>query len=776
MRKKLPFLFKHPLKVMFKNVLLILALSITPYLSNAQLLKFCAYGDTRSNPSTNSTIMANLNSESGLGLIIHSGDLYSDYGQATWLSHFTSQPNINTLLNNNKVLVAWGNHESASEVTGISPTVVRGGAANYYFTEGNVFFVCAGEDYSTSTQLTFIENALKTTAATNADYRVLFFHYPVYSNGNYTYTGNTSLEALCDKYNVTFTFSGHDHSYQRSKLMYGRASVYTGTDVPAGTNGTTYVVTGGGGAPLYTATAQTWTDKVYNGNHYCVLSSYSDRIEMVVKQLNGTVVETFIRRKGSVTPTAPTATTSAATSVSTTTATLNGSVNANNASTTVTFEYGLTTSYGSTINGTPSTVTGATATSITGALTGLTASTTYNYRVKAVNSVGTTYGSNMTFTTTAAPIPPTATTVAASGISATGATLNATVNANNASTTVTFEYGLTTSYGSTINGTPNTVTGATATSITGTLTGLTANTTYNFRVKAVNSAGTTYGSNMTFTTLIGGGSVIIGTGTSTQGYPINCYYGYERSASIYTATEVGTTGSISVVEWYPTVTTTYNVPVKIYIKHTTASTITATTWATLISGATLVYSGTMAGTAASTWKTFTLTTPFSFTGGTNNLMVLVETNYGGTGAGSSTGPACRYTSATSKHMYIRADNSAPTGNGTVTSYRPNIRLTFTTGLAAPSKLSTNKGIDNKTEIPATISVYPNPTFNSITIKFNNGSVFGDAKIFNSIGALVKIVRMDSDEKTVDVSELPAGVYIISMDDAKKLMFTRFVKK
>jgi hypothetical protein len=676
MRKKLPFLFKHPLKLMFKKVLVILALSITPYLSNAQLLKFCAYGDSRTDATMHNTICTLLNTEAP-GLIIHSGDLYtSGYTSSTWISHFTSKANLNTLLNNNKILVAWGNHESESEVKGLSPTFVRNNSGTYSFTEGNVFFVCAGIDPTTSAMLTFIETELKKPAASSADFRVLFFHYPVYSKGNYTYTGNASLEALCDKYNVTFTFSGHDHSYQRSKLMYGRAAVYSGTDVPAGTNGTTYVVTGGAGAPLYTATATTWTDKVSNTNHYCVLSSYSDRIEMVVKNSSGTVIETFIRRKGSVTPTAPTAT-----------------------------------------------------------------------------------------------------TVAASAISTTSATLNGSVNANNASTTVTFEYGLTTSYGSTINGTPNTVTGATATSITAALAGLTANTTYNYRVKAVNSSGTTYGSNMTFTTLISGGSVItIGTGTSTQGYPINCYYGYERSASIYTATEVGTTGSISIVEWYPTVTTTYNVPVKIYIKHTTASTTTASTWATSISGATLVYSGTMAGTTANTWKAFTLTTPFSFTGGTNNLMVLVETNYGGTGAGSSSGPACRYTSATSKHMYIRADNSAPTGNGTVTSYRPNIRLTFTTGLAAPSKLSINKGIDTKTEIPATISVYPNPTFNSITIKLNNSSVIGEAKIFNSIGALVKIVRMDSDEKTVDVSELPAGVYIISMDDAKKPLFTRFVKK
>ena len=54
----------------------------------------------------------------------------------------------------------------------------------------------------------------------------------------------------------------------------------------------------------------------------------------------------------------PTATTNAATDISTTTATLNGTINANNGNTAVTFEYGTDTSYGRTITATPETVTG----------------------------------------------------------------------------------------------------------------------------------------------------------------------------------------------------------------------------------------------------------------------------------------------------------------------------------------------------------------------------------------------------------------------------------
>ena len=78
---------------------------------------------------------------------------------------------------------------------------------------------------------------------------------------------------------------------------------------------------------------------------------------------------------------APTATTSAATSVTGTTATLNGTVNAENASTTVTFCYSTSTTIGSctgtvtTVNGSTPTVTGTTNTAETAALTGLTPNT-----------------------------------------------------------------------------------------------------------------------------------------------------------------------------------------------------------------------------------------------------------------------------------------------------------------------------------------------------------------------------------------------------------------
>ncbi|MEI7727135.1 MAG: choice-of-anchor Q domain-containing protein [Bacteroidota bacterium] len=196
--------------------------------------------------------------------------------------------------------------------------------------------------------------------------------------------------------------------------------------------------------------------------------------------------------------TTATVTTNAATGVTSSGATLNGTVNAGNDDACVTFEYGLTDSYGTTLTATPGIVTGASDTAVSTALTGLALNSTYHYRVVATNSAGTTNGLDKTFTT--GKVAPTATTDAATDVTSTEATLNGTVNAGNDDTSVTFEYGLTDSYGTTLTATPGTVTGTNDTAVSTTLTELAMNSTYHYRVVAVNSAGTTKGEDETFTT------------------------------------------------------------------------------------------------------------------------------------------------------------------------------------------------------------------------------------------------------------------------------------
>jgi hypothetical protein len=96
---------------------------------------------------------------------------------------------------------------------------------------------------------------------------------------------------------------------------------------------------------------------------------------------------------------------------------------------------------------------------------------------------------------------PTVTTSAASGVTDTTATLNGTVNPQGAVTTYQFQYGTSTSYGSVTPASPASAgSGSSAISESASLSGLSAGTTYDYRLVATNATGTTNGSNQTFTT------------------------------------------------------------------------------------------------------------------------------------------------------------------------------------------------------------------------------------------------------------------------------------
>ena len=192
---------------------------------------------------------------------------------------------------------------------------------------------------------------------------------------------------------------------------------------------------------------------------------------------------------------APDAHTAVATNISPIGATLNGTVNACGLPATVTFEYGPTTSYGNTLAANPGTVTGSITTSVSADITGLTAGTTYHFRVRAEKSCGTAYGSDVELILGQAP---TVTTLEATNLTSSTATLNGIVNANYFLSNVRFEYGPTTSYGQEVIPEQSPVTGNAGTNVSATLSGLTCGIKYYFRVKAENSFGISYGNDKTF--------------------------------------------------------------------------------------------------------------------------------------------------------------------------------------------------------------------------------------------------------------------------------------
>ncbi len=154
-------------------------------------------------------------------------------------------------------------------------------------------------------------------------------------------------------------------------------------------------------------------------------------------------------------------------------------------------DYGTTTAYGSS-----SPLDSTLLTSHSRTLSGLAPSTTYHFRVRSTDAAGNTATSgDNTFITSAAPdtTPPTISGVTASNITTTSAII--TWSTNEASTSQV-DYGTTTAYGSS-----SPLDSTLLTSHSRTLSGLTASTTYHFRVRSTDAVGNTATSgDNTFTT------------------------------------------------------------------------------------------------------------------------------------------------------------------------------------------------------------------------------------------------------------------------------------
>lgn len=153
----------------------------------------------------------------------------------------------------------------------------------------------------------------------------------------------------------------------------------------------------------------------------------------------------------------------------------------------------------------------------TRSITGLTPGTTYYVRAYAINSAGTAYGNEVSFTTDSLPI---VTTIPVHDISGTFAFSGGNVSHSGCISCVTAR-GVcwSTSSNPTITGSHTSNDYGTGI-YTSTLTGLTPSTTYYVRAYATNSVGTAYGHEISFTT----DSLTLSCGTNILDYDENLYH------------------------------------------------------------------------------------------------------------------------------------------------------------------------------------------------------------------------------------------------------------
>src|SRR5207248_844044 len=135
------------------------------------------------------------------------------------------------------------------------------------------------------------------------------------------------------------------------------------------------------------------------------------------------------------------------------------------------------------------------------------------FRIVASNAGGRGMGADQTLATP--PNHPSVVTGTASALTQSTATLNASVNPNGGAVSdCRFEYGSTSAYGASVPCASLPGSGTSAVAVSARLQGLSANSTYHFRIVASNAGGTDAGEDQTFTTVSSAPSVVTGTASA----------------------------------------------------------------------------------------------------------------------------------------------------------------------------------------------------------------------------------------------------------------------
>lgn len=196
--------------------------------------KFIVFGDSGTGSEAQKKL-AGVMGQHPADLMLHTGDIAYDSGSEEELQRNFFNV-YEPLLEKMPFYPSPGNHDYATD--SLAPYLRRFAKNNYYsFDTHAVHFVSLDAVGDTGdAMLKWLENDLKNAGGNK--WIVVYFHYPPFSSGS-THGGNKMIREiyvpLFQKYEVDLVFSGHEHNYERMEPI----------------DGVVYVVTGGGGAPLY---------------------------------------------------------------------------------------------------------------------------------------------------------------------------------------------------------------------------------------------------------------------------------------------------------------------------------------------------------------------------------------------------------------------------------------------------------------------------------------------------------------------------------------------
>ena len=240
------------------------------------------YGDTRDNYEIHKKIIKSFLQKKPT-IVFNTGDLVHDGNKTELWSVFFNI--IKPILKTAKYYPVLGNHERES-INYFKLFELPNNEKWYKINFKNIsfFILDSNSDLEiNSKQYLWLKNELKNN---KSDFKVLIFHHPILSisrHGSYS-SLEKSLTTLIQKYSIQLIFNGHDHAYQR--FLKNRVN---------------YIVTGGGGAPLYgkidNPKDEKYLKKYLKTYHYCLLNSKNKELNISVYDINNNLIDSLIIKK-----------------------------------------------------------------------------------------------------------------------------------------------------------------------------------------------------------------------------------------------------------------------------------------------------------------------------------------------------------------------------------------------------------------------------------------------------------------------------------------------
>ena len=241
---------------------------------------FVALGDTRTQHRVHQAVVERI-----VGLtpdfVLHTGDLVADGGSAdAWETFFEIERELMAYA---PVFPTLGNHERKSREY-FDLFYLPGNERWYAFDYGNARLVCLQVDGTAhftpqSEQYAWLEETL---AANTQRWLFVAFHVPPYTSaagGRLEGVVRETLTPLFERYGVDVVLNGHQHNYERNEV-----------------NDVTYVVTAGGGAPLYAAVEREPTQAAFAlAHHFVLLRIDGSRLQGTAISSTAEVLDEFER-------------------------------------------------------------------------------------------------------------------------------------------------------------------------------------------------------------------------------------------------------------------------------------------------------------------------------------------------------------------------------------------------------------------------------------------------------------------------------------------------